>query len=148
MSEEKPNGHAKQFSKRRRCAMEIITRAEARARGLKRYFTGRPCKHGHISQRWTIDMSCVGCKTGRHLTVERKAYMSAWKKANLEKLMSYRRSYYSSRRESIRSYRRARRDQINPQQRANYAQKRLELLSLRIVVENLKSTSINLEDLS
>jgi hypothetical protein len=29
----------------------MMTRAEAIARGLKRYFTGRPCIHGHICER-------------------------------------------------------------------------------------------------
>ncbi|KKK96676.1 hypothetical protein LCGC14_2660360, partial [marine sediment metagenome] len=27
-----------------------ITRDEAKALGLKRYFTGKPCKYGHISE--------------------------------------------------------------------------------------------------
>ena len=27
------------------------TRAEAKARGLKRYFTGKPCKAGHVAER-------------------------------------------------------------------------------------------------
>jgi superfamily II DNA or RNA helicase len=30
----------------------IVTRAEAVARGLKRYFTGKACKYGHISHRY------------------------------------------------------------------------------------------------
>jgi hypothetical protein len=29
----------------------IITHKEARERGLKRFFTGLPCKHGHVSER-------------------------------------------------------------------------------------------------
>ena len=39
----------------------IITRAEAKALGLKRYFTGKPCKHGHVTERFTISKSCVEC---------------------------------------------------------------------------------------
>jgi hypothetical protein len=31
---------------------EIISRAEAKARGLTRYFTGKPCKYGHIAERY------------------------------------------------------------------------------------------------
>lgn len=34
----------------------------ARQRGDKTYFTGRPCKHGHISDRNTVDSSCVECR--------------------------------------------------------------------------------------
>lgn len=40
---------------------EIITRAEARARGLKRYFTGKPCKHGHVAERQTGGKGCLEC---------------------------------------------------------------------------------------
>ena len=36
------------------------TRAEAKATGAKYYFTGEPCKHGHIAPRKTKG-SCVEC---------------------------------------------------------------------------------------
>jgi 5-methylcytosine-specific restriction endonuclease McrA len=36
------------------------TRAEAKATGAKYYFTGEPCKHGHIAPRKTKG-SCVDC---------------------------------------------------------------------------------------
>jgi 5-methylcytosine-specific restriction endonuclease McrA len=49
-------------------ASEIIERAEARAQGLMYYFTGRPCKHGHIAKRLTSG-NCVEC-------------LKAWKIAN------------------------------------------------------------------
>ncbi len=42
--------------------VERITRNEAKALGLKRYFTGEPCKHGHISERRVCDYSCIECK--------------------------------------------------------------------------------------
>lgn len=42
--------------------MEIISRAEAKAQGLKRYFDGVPCKHGHVVGRRVSDTSCVECK--------------------------------------------------------------------------------------
>ena len=41
--------------------MQIITRTEAKAQGLKRYFTGKPCKHGHIDERLVCDGSCKTC---------------------------------------------------------------------------------------
>lgn len=37
------------------------TRAEAKAIGSPRYFTGRLCKHGHIAPRRTINRSCLTC---------------------------------------------------------------------------------------
>lgn len=41
--------------------MEIITAAEARERGLKKYFTGAPCLNGHISQRFIGNGGCCEC---------------------------------------------------------------------------------------
>ena len=41
--------------------MKIITRAEAKAQGLKGYFTGRPCIYGHIDVRRTFDGRCREC---------------------------------------------------------------------------------------
>jgi len=41
--------------------MKLISRQEARQRGLLRYFTGKPCVHGHIAER-SIDMECVQCR--------------------------------------------------------------------------------------
>ena len=41
--------------------MKIIKRFEAVALGLKHYFTGRPCIHGHIEQRRVNDRNCAGC---------------------------------------------------------------------------------------
>jgi len=41
--------------------MEIITRQEAMAKGLPHYFTGKPCKHGHIDKRHTKRKVCATC---------------------------------------------------------------------------------------
>lgn len=43
-------------------ADEIISRAEARARGLKRYFPGSKCKYGHISERLVSNGVCIVCR--------------------------------------------------------------------------------------
>ena len=41
--------------------MKIITRQEAREQGLKRYFTGKPCIHGHHCERLTASKNCIRC---------------------------------------------------------------------------------------
>lgn len=56
-------------------SIEVISRGEAKKRGLKRYFTGKPCKHGHVSER-NIYGACISCvninsKTAYH---ENKEY--------------------------------------------------------------------------
>lgn len=40
---------------------EIISAKEARARGLSTYFTGKPCKRGHVSERSVQAWDCVEC---------------------------------------------------------------------------------------
>lgn len=46
--------------------MDVISRSEAKAKGLKTYFTGKPCKHGHIAIRGTVDGSCRVCSSLWH----------------------------------------------------------------------------------
>ena len=41
--------------------MEKITRAEAKALGLRQYFTGEPCSHGHVAPRQTASYTCSKC---------------------------------------------------------------------------------------
>ena len=40
----------------------IISRQEAKDNGFTRYFTGAPCKHGHISQRLVSNKYCIECQ--------------------------------------------------------------------------------------
>ena len=40
----------------------IVTRAEAKAAGATRYFTGKPCPKGHVSERWVASYSCDACQ--------------------------------------------------------------------------------------
>lgn len=42
-------------------SQKIISRAEAKAKGLKRYFTGEACKYGHIAMRYTKGRDCIDC---------------------------------------------------------------------------------------
>jgi len=45
--------------------MDIITRKEALAQGLTTYFTGKPCKYGHIEPRDVLRRHCIVCKVER-----------------------------------------------------------------------------------
>ena len=40
---------------------EIISQSDAKNKKLKYYFTGDPCKRGHIDLRFTASMTCVSC---------------------------------------------------------------------------------------
>lgn len=50
--------------------MEVISRDEALRQGLKYYFTGLACKHGHISKRIVSSHACHECRIEM---LERKA---------------------------------------------------------------------------
>lgn len=41
--------------------MQVVTRANAKSLGLKRYFTSRPCPKGHVEERLVSNGCCVVC---------------------------------------------------------------------------------------
>jgi hypothetical protein len=43
-------------------APQIITIQQARSTGLRRYYTGKPCLRGHLSERYVIKSFCIDCK--------------------------------------------------------------------------------------
>lgn len=57
----------------------LISREEAKRQGRKRFYTGKPCKHGHVSERYTKSNSCAECvklnvskarQNSKHLTIQ------------------------------------------------------------------------------
>jgi 5-methylcytosine-specific restriction endonuclease McrA len=42
-------------------AEEILSPKDARAQGLKYYYTGTPCKRGHLGKRMVANFNCVSC---------------------------------------------------------------------------------------
>lgn len=46
---------------------KIITRDEAKVKGLKQYFTGEPCKNGHTEKRATLNGNCIRCELDRRV---------------------------------------------------------------------------------
>ncbi|MGA6364735.1 hypothetical protein [Proteus penneri] len=41
--------------------MKIVTRKQAIENGLSRFYTGKLCRHGHDSERFTSNGVCVEC---------------------------------------------------------------------------------------
>ncbi len=66
--------------------METTSRKKALAEGLARYFTGKPCKHGHVAQRYTRNRGCVRC---------RNESARRWVAQNPEKRCASRRKSYA-----------------------------------------------------
>ena len=72
--------------------MELISLKEARDSGLTRYFTGVPCRHGHIAERLTVNRVCVVCtrnKLAAYRIKNRASLLAKKRKAQNE----YRRKY-------------------------------------------------------
>lgn len=54
----------------------IISRSEARSAGLKVYFTGKPCPHGHVAHRRVSNTVCIECANGS--AQQRAAQQAGW----------------------------------------------------------------------
>lgn len=50
------------------------TQKEAKEQGVVRYFTGKPCIHGHISPRFTTSRNCQECLRRRNRKRTKKDY--------------------------------------------------------------------------
>lgn len=107
--------------------MEIISRQEAKSLGLPCYFTGEPCKHGHISERRVSNFVCTACATKRNNEWHRKNRDRSlnnarqWKAENRERIRKYNREYYARRQreenQRTRAWKAANRDKINARRR-------------------------------
>jgi 5-methylcytosine-specific restriction endonuclease McrA len=83
------------------------TRAEAKKTGSKYYFTGQPCKHGHIAPRKTKG-ACVDCLKAEweQANVTRAAYFAEYGRSEAGK--AAKRGYYERNKEAVVSRAQAR----------------------------------------
>lgn len=44
--------------------MNVISRRDASRVGSKKFFTGKPCLHGHVSERYVTTGACIECLRG------------------------------------------------------------------------------------
>ncbi len=89
--------------------IEIISRKEAKARGLKHYFTGKPCKRGHIAIRIVREIACSECRKfyGKKYKDSRNASERARYAKNPEKHIAKVKRQYAKNGEIIRAKARA-----------------------------------------
>ncbi len=50
----------------------FLTREEAALCGLSRFWTGRPCKFGHMAERYVSNRQCVQCNAVKTIERDRK----------------------------------------------------------------------------
>ena len=87
----------------------VVTRADAKAAGLKHYFTGLPCRRGHLAIRYASDGACYECslrkcrewqQNNREKSV---AASQKYQRANADKVKVYRKRFYESNAERLRA---------------------------------------------
>lgn len=97
-------------------------RAAAQKSGLVRYFTGVPCKRGHVAERLVSTKGCTEChkinvarwnaantervkdikhKSRAKSPVAVRASKAAWRRSNREAVLQHKRSYYIRHREKV-----------------------------------------------
>lgn len=62
-----------------------ISLIQAKKKGLKRYFTGKPCIKNHISERFVASRTCSSCQKDR---------TKEWKQENKKHLRIYEKGYF------------------------------------------------------
>lgn len=80
-----------------------LSRAEAQALKTRTYFTGKPCKSGHIAERLTSTGTCLPCKR-KYEAEDRKAgkrkacpiYHAIYRDANRQTARDYQARYRAS----------------------------------------------------
>lgn len=108
-------------------APEIVSRADAQASGLERYFTGEPCVRGHVSSRFVSSGKCKACQDAANDShYERnadatKASAKRYRAANKDKVDAARRDWKARNLERVNAakaeYNRANRERQNKQKR-------------------------------
>lgn len=83
-------------------ADQILTRAEARAQGLKRYFTGRPCARGHVAERFVVGNKCYAC-AAEDTAKWRSANREAWKASNRASKQRHQHKYTERQRQDYKA---------------------------------------------
>lgn len=86
--------------------MEIISCEDAKAKGLKRYFSGQPCVNGHLDERYVSGRHCISCSKDRFARRRKERYASdpeyrkkhakevrEYAKRNAEQRLAYSRKY-------------------------------------------------------
>ncbi|AGN51421.1 hypothetical protein VPJG_00057 [Vibrio phage jenny 12G5] len=101
---------------------QVVTKKEAKEQGLKRYFTGKPCKHGHVAERFVSEGKCCACaveKSRKYYEQNKDATLGMRRKyaeQNKEKIAEKNRKRYEQNKEKIaeqmREYREKNKDKL------------------------------------
>jgi 5-methylcytosine-specific restriction endonuclease McrA len=92
--------------------MQLISRADAVADGLKGYFTGEACVNGHLAERRVRDGKCVVCALNTSLASARKSGVGAlakqrYRERNRQVLRDTEKARRTGNSETVRAQKRA-----------------------------------------
>lgn len=119
------------------------SRSEARSLGVNRYFTGIPCRHGHVAER-SIQGFCIECKKASdarnmkrpgkredaiiraraHYQENREHHLALGKERRIkqgEARREMQRAWYAANKEQIRQKRKAQRDDVQRAKESAYS---------------------------
>ena len=94
--------------------MRVISRKDAKTKGLKYYFTGKHCKYGHTSKRQVNNGCCYECSVSRAREYARqnKDKRKVYRLNNSTKIKEYNSKYSEENKDKINKYRVDNADQI------------------------------------
>lgn len=101
---------------------EIVTRQDAIASGLSRYFTGSPCGNGHLAEKITSNWKCVECK---------RIDEARWKLLNPDRVRENHARHLSNNQDRVKASKKKYRDN-NKEKRAEYGKKYVQANKERI----------------
>jgi hypothetical protein len=87
-----------------------MTRKDAKAAGLDRYVTGKPCHKGHLAERRTSNGRCTACEVGQSTrwTQENRdrsrEQRQQYRASNKDKVAEWNRNYVDANRDKIYAY--------------------------------------------
>lgn len=99
--------------------IHLIQRKIAVELGLKRYFTGKTCKRGHISERHTSSGECISCSLERSRSDHSRRVKREWSSKNALKLSTQKKEWKRKNRDKVRSANQAWTDR-NPNYKKDY----------------------------
>lgn len=99
--------------------MKIISRNDAISTGLNKYFTGIPCRNGHVSERYSCNTKCVKCVSDQ----SKLRYDN-----NQEEMRNRRKKYYYENQDKEKlardRYNKEHKDEIKAKRKDNYHKNR------------------------
>ena len=129
------------------------SRQEAKATGAKFYFTGVPCKSGHLSKRYTRNSSCQRCEIDRAAAWQREnpelhaVHVKKWDTENQDVRERINAKFRLVHREEINAKALAKRNE-NPEAarlrfREYYAENRVDLIQKRLAYAKANPATVN-----